>query len=372
MLTTLKDWVPSILFLETTRACEYTCLHCRAESQPNPSDGELTVEELKSIVDEIVEFDGERPEIVITGGNLMLKPGIRDLISYISSKGLKFSLSPAASLLVDYDFINFAANAGLSSISLSLDFPTDNGAGNLRDPRHSIDLIRQISEMAIKSGIRVQINTTVYEGNVNELPGILKIIKSMGISTWEVFFLIRTGRAIGLNDLGPKEYMQVNSWLADLSRYGMNVRTVEGPVFRAIKAIRSISPEILEGPLYDKLSEETYRLLGMKVEDRKPDLPTSGQRSQFRGTLFIGSNGNVYPSGLLTYLAGNIRNVKLKEIISNHTDLLDWKNSGSIKGKCGNCGFLRICGGSRARAYTYEGDPFASDPMCLFFDPRST
>ena len=371
MLTTLKGWVPSIIFLETTRACEYTCLHCRAESQPNPSDGELSVEELKSIVDEIAEIDGERPEIVITGGNLMLKPGIRDLISYISSKKLQFSLSPAASLLVDYDFINFAANAGLSSISLSLDFPTDEGAGNLRDPRHSIDLIRKISKMAIESGIRVQINTTVYEGNVDELPAILNIIRSLGISTWEVFFLIRTGRATGLRDLSPKHYMQVNSWLADLSRYGMNVRTVEGPVFRAIRAIRNISPEILEGPLYDKLSAETFRLLGGKMEGSKPDLRAPGRHSQFRGTLFIGSNGNVYPSGLFTYPTGNIRDVNLKEIISRHTDLFDWKNSGSVKGKCGDCGFLRICGGSRARAYTYEGDPFASDPACLFHDPRS-
>ena len=371
MLTIQKKWTPSLIFLETTRACEYTCLHCRAVSQPEPSPDELTIDELKSTVDEIAALDGEVPEIVLTGGNLLLKPGIRELISHISEKKLKFSLSPAASILVDQEFINFAKEAGLNSISLSLDFPTNEGAGNLRDPKHSIELVRNISRMAINAGIKVQINTTVYDGNVNQLPSILKIIKDMGVSTWEVFFLIRTGRAVGLSDLSPSEYMQVNSWLSDLINYGMNVRTVEGPVFRVVKAMRSISPEILNGPLYDHLSTETARLLGLKKTVRAAIISPQPALNRFRGTLFIGSVGNVYPSGLLTYLAGNVRTTKLKDIISEHVDLFDARHSETISGKCGDCGFLQLCGGSRARAYTYRGDPFASDPACLFHDPRS-
>jgi radical SAM protein with 4Fe4S-binding SPASM domain len=36
-----------------------------------------------------------------------------------------------------------------------------------------------------------------------------------------------------------------------------------------------------------------------------------------------------------------------------------------MRGPCGECEFKEICGGSRARAYSFYGDPLSSDPACL-------
>jgi MoaA/NifB/PqqE/SkfB family radical SAM enzyme len=37
-----------------------------------------------------------------------------------------------------------------------------------------------------------------------------------------------------------------------------------------------------------------------------------------------------------------------------------------FEGKCGRCGFRRLCGGSRARAYSATASPFGSDPLCAY------
>ena len=42
-----------------------------------------------------------------------------------------------------------------------------------------------------------------------------------------------------------------------------------------------------------------------------------------------------------------------------------------LGGKCGQCEFLDICGGSRARAFTTTGAPMASDPLCAY-EPGQT
>ncbi len=39
------------------------------------------------------------------------------------------------------------------------------------------------------------------------------------------------------------------------------------------------------------------------------------------------------------------------------------------KGKCGLCDYRTLCGGSRARAYGFDGDPFGAEPCCVYESP---
>ena len=48
---------------------------------------------------------------------------------------------------------------------------------------------------------------------------------------------------------------------------------------------------------------------------------------------------------------------------------LQVRDYAQIKGKCGVCEFKFICGGSRARAYAFTGDPMRSDPYCIYQPP---
>ncbi|MEM0157595.1 MAG: radical SAM protein [Thermoplasmataceae archaeon] len=358
-------YVPSLVFIETTKACEYSCRHCRAESQSEPLPDELTTAELKNALDQIRGLSDSPPEIVITGGDFLLRKDIREIISYASSIGLPFSASPAGSPLLTGDFMEFLRSRGVRSMSLSLDGIEGGTHDWLRRIPGSFNLTLNLLIEAKKVGINAQVNTTVIKRNIMELPTLVSILKDLGISTWEVFFLIKTGRGIKVQDISPDEYMQINRWLADLRDYGINVRTVEGPVLRVIKKIQEVQPEAVGTDLYQELTRATVDLLGLP--DRvKPASYSAPPVRHFRGTLFIGYNGDVYPSGLFTAKLGSLRRSSLSSIISEGLDYLDPRNSGRLEGRCGKCQFREMCGGSRARALAYTGNPFAEDPACLY------
>ena len=42
------------------------------------------------------------------------------------------------------------------------------------------------------------------------------------------------------------------------------------------------------------------------------------------------------------------------------------RNSDRLQGKCGECEFRNVCGGSRARAYAVTGNMFAEEPDCSY------
>ena len=43
--------------------------------------------------------------------------------------------------------------------------------------------------------------------------------------------------------------------------------------------------------------------------------------------------------------------------------LRDYSN---LKGKCGQCEYVRVCGGCRARAFEATGDYLAPEPLCTY------
>lgn len=366
MESSRHEYFPSLVFIEATSACDYACRHCRADSQTEPDENDLKMYEIQDLLNDLGNLS-QRPEIVITGGNPLLRNDIRSIISAVHDSGFDFSLSPAASGLLTDDFLSFVSDLGIRSISLSLDGQKGKSHDWLRNSAWSYDktmeLIKRIKDFDIAS----QINTTVFEKNVMELPYVAKIVRDMDLSAWEVFFLIKTGRASLLDDISASDYMQIVNWLRDLREYGINVRTVEAPVFRVIESIRRISPQILMGRTYDRLKAKTFELMKTgekKVPEEKKNEGTIARR--FTGTLFISHEGKVYLSGLIPYELGSIRNESIHAILSRNSPFLNYRYGNLLEGKCGECNFKRICGGSRARAYSVSGDPYAQDPNCLY------
>ncbi|WP_231487527.1 SPASM domain-containing protein [Archaeoglobus fulgidus] len=90
-----------------------------------------------------------------------------------------------------------------------------------------------------------------------------------------------------------------------------------------------------------------------------------------RGMFFISHIGEVYPSGFLPIVAGNVRNTSLKEIYYSSEIFVNLRDPDRLKGKCGRCEYRKICGGSRARAYAVHGDYLAEEPCCIYI-PQSS
>ena len=64
--------------------------------------------------------------------------------------------------------------------------------------------------------------------------------------------------------------------------------------------------------------------------------------------------------------AGDLRQTSLAEIWQTSEFFDELRDLGELKGKCGRCGYARVCGGCRARAFGSTGDYLAEEPFCAY------
>jgi radical SAM protein with 4Fe4S-binding SPASM domain len=89
-----------------------------------------------------------------------------------------------------------------------------------------------------------------------------------------------------------------------------------------------------------------------------------------QGVVFVSHLGEIHPSGFMPIPCGNVREAGLTRTYREHPLFRGLRDPEQLTGKCGQCEFKRVCGGSRARAYALHGDPFASDPACVYEPER--
>ncbi|ALL00623.1 Radical SAM domain containing protein [Pyrodictium delaneyi] len=364
------DEKPLLIFWETTKACMLACKHCRASAILEPLPGELSHEEGIKLIDDIAGFGKPSPILVFTGGDPLMRKDIWSLVARAKEHDITVAMAPAITPKLTDAEIRKMVEMGVSGISISLDGSRPEIHDSIRGVsgvfKRSIEIIRSM----LDSGLRVQVNTAVMRDNVEDLADIVKLLIDLGVRVWEVFYLIPVGRAQKELDLSPKEWEDVSHFLYEASKYGIVVRTSEGPMFRRVAVMRRLlelhgydPDEILKpGPLYHRLVSRLRSLLG--EPKGKPLASTTGTRDG-KGILFISHDGLVYPSGFMPYPVGNVRKESIVKIYREN-ELLRKIRAAEFEGKCGICEFRDICGGSRARAYTLLGDPLAEDPACPY------
>jgi radical SAM protein with 4Fe4S-binding SPASM domain len=83
----------------------------------------------------------------------------------------------------------------------------------------------------------------------------------------------------------------------------------------------------------------------------------------------VSHTGEIFPSGFLPLAAGNVRRQSLSDVYRSAPLFRTLRDSGRLGGKCGQCDYRNLCGGSRSRAYALTGDFLAEDPRCVY-QPR--
>ncbi|MCE4615596.1 MAG: TIGR04053 family radical SAM/SPASM domain-containing protein [Aeropyrum sp.] len=361
---------PLIVFWESTKACLLACKHCRASALTEPEEGELDTRESMRLVDQVVEFGKPYPIFIITGGDPLMRRDFWEILEYAISQGLRVAVAPSVTPLLTGEVVRRMARMGVARISISIDSGVPEVHDAIRGIPGTFKASLKIIRRALEAGLPVQVNTVVMRPTVETLPRMLKTIIDMGVDVWEVFYVVPTGRAASLLDLRPHEWEDVTNYLYDASRYGVLVRTVEGPMFRRIALTRRLLEKLripweskMEvGPLYERLISETVKLLG--EPEGEPMAQTTGTRDG-KGVVFVSNKGDVYPSGFLPLPAGNVRVTSLAKIYRGSRYLILLRKA-EFRGKCGRCEFKDLCGGSRARAYAYTGDVLGDDPACLY------
>lgn len=352
---------PVLVFWETTKACMLSCVHCRASAISRPLPGELDTSEGFRLIDQVVGFGEPHPTIIFTGGDPLMRGDIFELLDYARGRGVRFAVSPSVTPLLTSEKLAKLKDSGASAVSVSIDGASPTTHDGIRRVEGTFARSLEVLREGLRLGLNMQVNTTVMRRNVSELPDLFHILVSYGVKVWEVFFLIRVGRGIDVEDLSPEENESVANFLYDASRYGVLVRTVEAPFVRRVARMRELYGEYWGHSLYLQLKAKLERLDGPPRQ--KSTIALKGTLDG-DGIIFVGYEGTVYPGGLTPYPLGNVRRESLVKIYRENPVLR--KIRGRVFGGfCGMCEYRDICGGSRARAYASSGDPLASDPGCL-------
>lgn len=336
------DEHPVIIIWEVTRRCALACRHCRAVAQARRDPLEIEGDDVERVLDQVAE--AEPSFFILTGGDPASRPDLEHIVRRATARGLRVAISPSATpRLLNKDFGELR-RAGVERISLSLDGASEATHDAFRGVRGTWEWTRRALEKASAAELEFQINTTFSRTNIGEWEAFEETIRAMEPKMWSIFLLVPTGRAQADEMLDAAETEELWHRLAEFQeRTGIPVKTTEGPHFRRVMAQRrKAAPGAAERP---------WRFA-----------PTNDGR----GFVFISHRGDVQPSGFLPLTCGNLRTGNLLDIYKNSPVFRSLRDSDSFGGKCGYCEYRKICGGSRARAYSLTGDYLAEEPCCSY------
>ncbi len=387
---------PLRVYWEVTRACDLTCLHCRAEAQPLADPDELSTAEGFALIDQVSRFGPTPPRLVLTGGDPLKREDLFDLIAYAGARGMGVSVAPSATPLLTAEALRRLKDAGVEAISLSLDAADAQTHDAIRGIPGTFARTCDAARVAAAVKLPFQVNTLVCARTVDQLPALLDLVQALGAPRWSLFFLVSVGRGELLEPISAERAEEVLQWLAarrgQAMTRGLVITTTEAPQLRRVVAQLGEA----DGARGDGGGSRAGKVDGTHGTSRPHEVlapssdmshtshsshPTSSLHSPAarhpavahgagirdgNGVLFISHRGDICPSGFLELAAGNVRRDDLAAVYREAPLFTALRDPDAFGGRCGVCTFRWPCGGSRARAYADSGDILGEDPLCTW------
>ena len=349
ILPTKRDYArnPLLVYWEMTQACALACKHCRAEAILKCHPRQLTTEESRDLLQQIVGFGEPLPHLILTGGDPLHRADLYELIDYARALGLQVSITPSATEALTVDVLKKLKAHGIQSLGLSLDGSNAQRHEAVRGVKGCFDWTMRAAQAAAEVGLPIQINTLVSQETADDLSAVYELLTHIQVMRWSLFFLIAVGRGKALQELSPEAGEQMMHWVYDLARKApFAIKTTEAPYYRRV-ALQRMREE--KGDARQKAA--VYNGFGIR---------------DGHGIMFVSHTGDVYPSGFLPATAGNVKSSTITQIYRDSELFRALHEPEQFKGKCGDCEYRQICGGSRARAFAHTGDPLQNDPFCPY------
>lgn len=363
---------PKVIAWELTRRCALRCKHCRGSARDEAYEGELSTDECKKVIDGIADY--VKPVLILTGGEPMTRPDIYELARYAADKGMRVVMAPCGHLITP-ETARKLKEAGVQCISISIDGSTPGKHDAFRGVEGAYARTMEGLQHAIDVGIQFQVNTTVTKLNVDDLPAILQRAIELGAITFDIFFLVPTGRAGALRDLeiSPEQAERALQWAAEMAQTApIRVKTTCAPHFARIVRQGPKSEAPAARPACHPGAAGNGGHGHAQGHGGKRPVSTGGCMAG-QGFVFISHQGILQPCGFLDTASGDLRKAdfNFQRAYEESQVFQDLRDHARYEGKCGACEFVHVCGGCRARAYELTGDYLAEEPQCTYI-PRRT
>src|SRR5271166_2302937 len=109
--------------------------------------------------------------------------------------------------------------------------------------------------------------------------------------------------------------------------------------------LRSRPPE---APSYRRVALNRMRQDGLThAEIEKTPAYRGFEIRDGHGIMFVSNQGDIYPAGFLPLATGNVRVNNLVDVYRDSPLFRSLHTPSSFRGKCGECEYRTLCGGSR-------------------------
>lgn len=182
------------LFWECTQRCNLSCLHCGSDCISDCKYEDMPKEDLFRVLDEINTEPHEETIVCITGGEPLVRKDLEECGYEIRKRGFKWGMVTNG-YLYNADRHNSLLNAGLGSVTISLDGTKENHNWLRNNPRSFDRVIEAMQLISNSKRLTSDIVTCVNKRNIKELEDIYQLIKNTGIKDWRLFTITPIGRA---------------------------------------------------------------------------------------------------------------------------------------------------------------------------------
>ncbi len=348
-----------VVIWNLTRRCNLTCKHCYALSADHAYPGELSTDEVFTVMDDLRAY--RVPVLILSGGEPLLRPDLFEIAARAKAQGFYVALSTNGTL-IDAPMAERIAQAGFEYVGISLD--------GLRDTHDrfrrlsgafdaSLNALRLLKARDVKLGLRF----TMTALNAHDLPALLQLMRNEGIAKFYFSHLNYAGR--GNIHRAKDAHFQATRDALDL-------------LFdTAWQAAREGRPD--EYVTGNNDADAVYLLQWLQA--RLPQwVPEVRQRLQAWGGNASGLHianidnlGEVHPDTMWWHHGlGNVRQRPFSAIWADTSNPLMAglkTQPRPVEGRCTECRHLTICGGNtRVRAEQVTGNPWAEDPGCYLSD----
>ncbi|MGZ8709565.1 MAG: radical SAM/SPASM domain-containing protein, partial [Thermoanaerobaculia bacterium] len=246
---------------------------------------------------------------------------------------------------------------GLARIVMSLDSSTPDRHDANRGISGQFGSTLLAIRWARTAELPVEINTLLGRRNVGDLQTVAELLGDVDVYRWNVYFHVPVGNGKHVEMLTADEVEQIFEKLYELSgRVPFPIRTFEAPQYRRFVLQKAVAERQRS---IEEYFDETAT--GLRIGD-----DTSRDAVAVNNYLYISHTGEVSISPFLPLTAGNVRYQPLSTVYRYGELFAALRDEVNLKGRCGKCEFRTVCGGSRARAFAFTGDLFASDPLCAY------
>lgn len=178
---------PKEINFQMTNACTLRCKMCNIWKLSRKKGEEISVKEMKRILDEVKGWDNTKYLSFVGGESLIRMKDTLELIRYAKSLGFFTNIVSNGTLLTDKRTCRRLVEAGLDRIALSLDGATRKTHDFIRGEGNYDQVLRAVKNflsLKLKFNIKVDLTTVVMSYNFEELIDIYYLAKKLGVDQW--------------------------------------------------------------------------------------------------------------------------------------------------------------------------------------------